>query len=330
MALKGNLISKSYANDNDAKTGYTGSSSGTPTNGSVYYNTSDSELRVWTGSAFEALGSSGFPTDIPTSNLYLHLDTTDSSSYGGSGTVWTDLQGNRNFTVNASHYVAASSPDPAHFALETADNSSVNGMIYNASGVACTATNTLIAICLRGPYSSNPGNDDYSWATRVLFSRNSSVWFTIYSANSYKRIGAYPTSGTHYLDIWGLGGAYQQNHIVDFGPDSSTVANMYCFRMNSTTTGTTPTMQFSVNGAIQGGSTSSNWSMATNGILFHNIGNYKNQAATTGNYKGWGKICVIMKYDRIITQAEEMQIFAHYKTKCNLVNQGVYALSGGF
>ena len=48
MALKGNLISKSYANDNDAKTGYTGSSSGTPTNGSVYYNTSDSELRVWT------------------------------------------------------------------------------------------------------------------------------------------------------------------------------------------------------------------------------------------------------------------------------------------
>ena len=39
MALKGQWTVKSYATDALANTGYTGSSSGTPTNGSTYYDT---------------------------------------------------------------------------------------------------------------------------------------------------------------------------------------------------------------------------------------------------------------------------------------------------
>jgi len=41
-------------------------------------------------------------TGIVPTNLYLHLDAKNSSSYSGSGTTWTDLKGNNNITLSSS------------------------------------------------------------------------------------------------------------------------------------------------------------------------------------------------------------------------------------
>ena len=68
MALKGNWVAKSYANDAAATTGYGG---GTPTSGSIYYNTTDSVLKLWTGSAWATCGVS------PPSKLEIEYDDID-------------------------------------------------------------------------------------------------------------------------------------------------------------------------------------------------------------------------------------------------------------
>lgn len=76
MALKGNWVAKSYANDAAATTGYGG---GTPTSGSIYYNTTDSVLKLWTGSAWATCGVS------PPSKLEIE---TINSSVGDLRLAW--------------------------------------------------------------------------------------------------------------------------------------------------------------------------------------------------------------------------------------------------
>jgi len=76
MALKGNWVAYSYANDAAATTGYGG---GTPASGSIYYNTTDSILKLWTGSAWAACG-----VDPPSK---LEIETID-SSVGGLRLAW--------------------------------------------------------------------------------------------------------------------------------------------------------------------------------------------------------------------------------------------------
>lgn len=43
--------------------------------------------------------SSSYLSELVTTNLLVHLDAGNSDSYGGSGTTWTDLQGNYNGTL---------------------------------------------------------------------------------------------------------------------------------------------------------------------------------------------------------------------------------------
>ena len=76
MALKGNWVANSYANDAAATTGYGG---GTPASGSCYYNTTDAQLKVWTGSGWVACG-----VDPPSK---AEIETID-SSVGGLRLAW--------------------------------------------------------------------------------------------------------------------------------------------------------------------------------------------------------------------------------------------------
>ena len=48
------------------------------------------------GTAIDSGGSGGGGSGIVTTNLVLHLDASNSSSYSGSGTTWSDISGNGN------------------------------------------------------------------------------------------------------------------------------------------------------------------------------------------------------------------------------------------
>ena len=62
--------------------------------------------------SYASYGSSsgGGGSGIPTSDLYMDLDANDSSSYGGSGTTWSDLTSNNNdwTMVNGMNFVSSS------------------------------------------------------------------------------------------------------------------------------------------------------------------------------------------------------------------------------
>jgi len=328
MALKGNFVAQTYANEAAANTALGGSRA----TGSVYYDSGATKLKVWTGSAWTAFGGGGFPTDIPsTGNLICHLDASNSSSYGGSGTTWTDLQGNYDFTVNASSFVSASSPDPAHFNFVEPDASTDAYMAYNSTGITRSAANSVVVCAHRGPWRESIGSD--TWRERVMLSQKQStgLLWQVFSASTTRRIAKYE-GGTIYPEQWGddtaPSGSTPMNRYPEHGPDTQHVANMYTWRTQSTDSSNTPTFQFSINGHMYAGSDASNMSNAQSTKLFHNIGG-SNSDSTTSGY-GWGKIVAVLVYDKILTTAEEMQIYAHYHPTCHFAGQGVYDITGGF
>ena len=58
--------------------------------GQIYYNSTTEKVRFWNGSKWQDINS----TSMITSNLLLHWDMTDPSSYSGSGSTVTDISGN--------------------------------------------------------------------------------------------------------------------------------------------------------------------------------------------------------------------------------------------
>jgi len=73
---------------------------------------------------------------IITSGLYQFYDVSNASSYPGSGTTWTDLQGNYNVTLyNGVAYVSSS---PAHFDFDGVNYYARGASNYALSGSAMT------------------------------------------------------------------------------------------------------------------------------------------------------------------------------------------------
>jgi hypothetical protein len=91
-----------------------------------------------------------------TSNLIANLDAGNSSSYNGSGNIWTDLTGNGNKVT-----------------LTNTSYSSVNGggIALNSNGYG---TQTL---------TSSPFNGDFTWTT--IFRFNEGMWDWIYNVGGY-------------------------------------------------------------------------------------------------------------------------------------------------
>ena len=84
------------------------SQAGKPSNpsiGTVIWNTSTNRIEIWNGNLWTRMDEPG--GQFPTNGLVVHLDATDTNSYNGSGTVWTDLSGNgNNFNIVASAHHA--------------------------------------------------------------------------------------------------------------------------------------------------------------------------------------------------------------------------------
>ena len=85
-----------------------------------------------------AINSSITYSTFPTSNLYMDLDANDSSSYGGSGTTWSDLTSNNNdWTMqNGMSFVSSS---PKHMSLDGS-----NDVAYRSFSVSSTSDTTWI------------------------------------------------------------------------------------------------------------------------------------------------------------------------------------------
>jgi len=178
--------------------------------------------------------SSGFST----SNLLLYLNATNSSSYSGSGSTWTDLSGNSNngTLVNSPVYTA----NPGYFTFNL-----VNDRYASTSGtISSLSTATFIAWV-----NSSQTQADY---TNILMSRNGMGSATNYATGMNIAPGGNNNLGYHWNDNgstygWDSGLSVPNNAWSMIAVTvSSTAAIGYLCKSSGITTATNTTSHSSV------------------------------------------------------------------------------------
>lgn len=145
------------------------------------------------------------PSDagIVTNNLYQYYDASDSNSYPGTGTTWTDLQGNYNVTLigGPTYNVSA----PAHF-----DFDNVNDRARGASNYAASSSDFTVESWVRADglinskrYSVVASYESTATNRRFLFNfeRNKKFRFLV-ADTSGNTTGALVTSDTFSTGTW--------------------------------------------------------------------------------------------------------------------------------
>lgn len=224
-------------------------------------------------------------SSIVSTNLILNLDASNTTSYPGTGTVWTDLSGNgNNFNIVATAYNSTG--------VKYMDFNGSYGIAKRSSDITLTDANGVTyMLWTRIKY---PTIADFRTLTRG-FSAQHHVLINISTTNlgmyDNATYGGFLTSGYDVANLPGYG--------------TTTWACMY-FRYQSSS----PYYQMSYNdtpGTIRGSITDSK-SRYVNG--FSCIGGYHNTNTTPSDASQyWGDIAQLVVYNKFLTDAECTQNF---------------------
>ena len=219
-----------------------------------------------------------------TDQLALHLDATNTASYSGSGTTWTDLSGNGyDFTLsNAASFVAASGSVPAHMNFES----------YGATRGTDVpnATNGTIVIF------STIKNTIADWRTLI---RGGSFDHQVIIEGGSNDLGMFDNNGTGFLDC-----GFDINTI----PNYTTNFNMLAWKLSQNS----PYYEFFYNtntSSASGTITNANATF-TNGFRY--LGAFNNTS------QHWGKIMTFLYYQKHLSSDELDQIYEYYKSTAGL------------
>ena len=223
-------------------------------------------LRLFMSSASASAGAS-----VVTSGLVLHLDAGNSSSYGGTGTTWSDLSSSGNdgtlTNMDATNY---SSSDGGYFTFDG------NNEYVDVSGSETLTAATFLAWCYK---NGNQANGD-----ALIFSRTGDETGMVFRKN---QVG-YEWNGARNTWSW-ENSLYTPNYewIMMAVTVTSTSAIAYLFRDTGTTSSTN----------------SVSHSSTTMSAI--NVGR---DSALAGRYFA-GRISVAMIYDRALSSTELTQNF---------------------
>lgn len=239
---------------------------------------------------------SSFPV---TDQLALHLDATDTDSYSGSGTTWTDLSGNGyNFTLsNASAFVAASGSTPAHMNFES---QICRRLVSGSLSDVPNATNGTIVIF------STIKNITNNWRTLTRGSPSEPDHQVIIE-NGSNDLGMYDNQG----------GAFQDSGFnINSVPSYTTAFNMHAWKLSQSS----PYYQYFYNTNTSTASGTITNANATFNNGFSAIGGYHSEIATATNSgsQHWGKIMTFLYYQKHLSSSELDQIYNYYKDTANL------------
>jgi len=252
-----------------------------PAIGTTIWNTDSLRVETWNGFVWNRMDIPGGV--FPTTGLVVHVDATDTASYNGSGTVWTDLSGNgNNFNIVASAHQGATGSKKAYM-----DFNGSHGMAKNGGDISLS------------------GEVSYACVTRIK--NSTSQWRTLtrsYSADHHVivqsgawNIGMYDNDGTGFRDS----GIDQ----TDLSGYRSNTFMVMIWRFSNTDD---PTYEFSVNGEVLGTRRDSN---ARYNRGFGSIGGYHGGSGQTNPSTGsqhWGDIRMFAAWSRRITNTEVCDI----------------------
>ena len=256
-----------------------------PVNGMLRYNSTTSVIEMYLSGSWVTVASNA----VVSTNLILHLDAGNTSSYPGSGTVWTDLSGNsNNFNVDATAYNSTG--------VKYMDFNGSYGIAKNSADISLTdATGVTYCVWTRVKNSSA------DW--RTLTRSYSSDHHVIIQQGGWQ-IGMYDNDSAGFIDS-----GYSQQSLPNYG--TSNWISMY-WRWQASS----PYYEMSYNdtpGTIRGSITNANGRFNRG---FGSIGGYHNgnQTPSSGS-QFWGDIAVFMAYNRRLTDAELLQNYNSYKNR---------------
>lgn len=235
------------------------------------------------------MGVAGGPT-IPQSGLQLVLDASNSKSYSGSGTGWSDISGNtRNFTFTATPTYNSNS------AASSFDTIRANGPNANTFGITSSTGHTIILVASQDTLQNEsafkfPMGDGAGTDARGIFAHcswgNGVVYYdTNGSTSTSSGGGRVQTSGS------GLG---------DFGTNDIT---HYAFTKSSD--GATQTIYKDGASVSQGTNRGSGATLSAHPVTFGGDEQYLD---------GWdAKMYYILVYNRELTATEVKQVYDSMK-----------------
>jgi hypothetical protein len=270
--------------------GNTAQRPGSPTAGMIRHNTTTGLVEWYTGNGWTSVQQpANVALGVISTNLLVHLDAGNTSSYSGSGTVWNDISGNSNhFNIVASAY---NSSGPKYMDFNGSYGCAKNGGDISLSDA------TGVTYCIWTRILNSAGN----WRTLTRSYVNDH--HVIIVAGGWE-IGMYDNDGAAFLST-----GYSQQSLPNYG--TSNWIAMY-WRWQSSN----PYYEMSYNdtpGTIRGSIADAN-SRFNRG--FGSIGAYHNGTTEPSNASQfWGDVSVFMAYNRRLTDAELTQNYNFYKTR---------------
>ena len=262
-----------------------------PNQGTLIWNTDIGEAQVWNGIRWTNMEQRGGV--LPTQGLVLHLDATDTSSYNGSGTVWSDISGNgNNFNIVASAHQGATGSKDAYMSFQGSHGMAKNGGDISLSG-------------------------DVSYITVTRIRNSTSTWRTLtrsYSADHHVivqsggwNIGMYDNNSVGFR-----GTGYSQQSLPGYA------SNTFMVMVWRFSNDDNPTYEFFVDGDFKGQIRDSN---ARYNRGFGSLGGYhSNNTTPSSGSQYWGDIKMFAAYSRQITYEEIISAQDYFASRGYLQN----------
>ena len=226
-------------------------------------------------------------SNVPTDSLELYLDAGDPNSYTSGSSTWYDLTANSyDYSVNSADY---NSGNGGHFVFNN------GGQAQRAGDVPVNVSGTSFVVFLK-------------WRT------SNSGWRTLIRSRSYDHHVIVQSDGTALgmYDNNGGGGFQSTGYNINSFDNWNTKFNMYVWKLRNTTT----RYQCYQNKVLKASLDSSTSSLQYG---FGSIGGYHGGGTNVNeNNQQVGDIAVFMMYHKLITDAEQAQIYDHYKSRFSL------------
>ena len=248
--------------------------------GTIIWNTDTLEVEVWNGTAWVNIAKKSGGA-LPTDGMRVYLDATNTDSYPGSGTTWTDLSGyGNNFQIVNGAFKGGAGSMTGYMDFQGSHGQAKNGGDISLSGDVSYVCVTRIK------------NSTGQWRT---LTRSYNADHHVIVQSGAWNIGMYDNNGAGFI-----GTGYSQQSLPGYASNSFMVM-VWRWSNNDN-----PTYELHVDGISRGSISNSN---ARYNRGFGSIGGYHsgNTNPSSGS-QWWGDIRLFAAYARRLSTSEIAEI----------------------
>ena len=248
--------------------------------GTIIWNTDTLEVEVWNGTSWVNISKKSGGA-LPTDGMRVYLDATNTDSYPGSGTTWTDLSGyGNNFQIVNGAFKGGAGSMTGYMDFQGSHGQAKNGGDISLSGDVSYVCVTRIK------------NSTGQWRT---LTRSYNADHHVIVQSGAWNIGMYDNNGSGFI-----GTGYSQQSLPGYASNSFMVM-VWRWSNNDN-----PTYELHVDGISRGSISNSN---ARYNRGFGSIGGYHsgNTNPSSGS-QWWGDIRLFAAYARRLTTSEIAEI----------------------